>query len=343
MHRAMQATSSAAKGSRWPGPAQAASHARDHVASSSTHAQRLPRCQSLWSSESQPAEDSPTVELPTDALLEPFQGARKPEGGYTPHEFVIFTDRPLRHEVTVTVAVPRAAVYEAWQEPLNWLEWFSPIDQMAFHEDNPDLVTMYLWYRWARTPYLELFSTLRRTRSEEGVHMLWEPAEGAPLVAALLLEDAPGGGTRATLRLSYLIPKVLWEFAGSVAVYGDVDDLLRGCMESMARYLEAVDPQELRATRAADRKAIAEGFPEQRRLQQEDIARRAASRHPAPWAGGGGGEEESGGEELEAASDDDEEGAAPQQRVTPIERDADGALVLNPAAARARRRWRPAP
>lgn len=120
--------------------------------------------------------------------------------------------------------------------------------QIGFHEENPEMVSMYLWYRWgewagggvwrsgtaapslavalarhavpllthssvlprpppALTPFLELYTTLERTRSEVDKYIVEEPVEGMPLVAAALFQEADGGsGAVVTLRISYLLP-----------------------------------------------------------------------------------------------------------------------------------------
>ena len=72
-----------------------------------------------------------------------------PTPGYTPFEFIEFSDIPMRHEISVLVAAPVAKCFDLWADRLNWLYWFEDfIDEMGFHEEDPSLVSMYLWYRW---------------------------------------------------------------------------------------------------------------------------------------------------------------------------------------------------
>eukprot|EP00887_Chlorella_sp_A99_P007333 scaffold2.g7333.t1 len=273
-------------------------------------------------------EEYPELELPEDATLEDPPPLRYESGGYTPFEYIEFSDVPLRHEVSVYVDAPVEKVYGCWADRLNWLYWFEDfIDEMGFHEEDPSLVSMYLWYRWAMTPKLELYCTLQRTqarrsssrrlpapapappcrrlaaprpppaRDGRSLHMqeevnkyiLEEPYEGMPLVAAVLFQraDAVQGewigeeeeeeeeegeededeeeelgealtGTLVTLRMQYLLPtEVLHEFAGEVAVYGDVDGKLEAAMAAMKAWVEQARRKHSPAPRAGRRRAPA--------------------------------------------------------------------------------------
>ena len=136
-------------------------------------------------------------------------------------------------------------------------------------------MSMYMWYRWATTPFLELYVTLDRTQEEENKYILEEPVEGFPLVAAVLFteavgdddggSDGTGSSTIVTLRVSYLLPKVLHEFAGQLAVYGDVNRKLEKCMEKMKSVVEAVDMQVLEEMKKENEEEIKAGFVEQRK------------------------------------------------------------------------------
>jgi uncharacterized membrane protein len=195
-------------------------------------------------------------------------------GGYTPFEFIEFTNIPMKHEVSIAVDRPVGDCYKVWESRINWMQWFDMIDEVGFHEEEPSYMSMYMWYRWATTPFLELYVTLDRTQEEENKYILEEPVEGFPLVAAVLFtedvggEDVggeDGGGTIVTLRVSYLLPKVLHEFAGQLAVYGDVNRKLETCMEKMKSVVEAVDMQVLEEMKKENEEEIKAGFVEQRK------------------------------------------------------------------------------
>lgn len=83
-----------------------------------------------------------------DVIYEDFQGVRLRDRGYTPFEFIEFTNIPLKHEVAVWVDRPVADCYKVWQNRLNWMQWFGMIDEVGFHEEQPSYISMYLWYRW---------------------------------------------------------------------------------------------------------------------------------------------------------------------------------------------------
>lgn len=191
------------------------------------------------------------------------------EGGYTPFEFIEFTDIAMKHEVTVHVDRPISDCYKVWDSRLNWMQWFDMIDEVGFHEEEPSYMSMYMWYRWATTPFLELYVTLDRTEEEENKYIVEEPVEGFPLVAAVLFHsEDDDAGTGVTLRISYLLPKVLYEFAGQMAVYADVNKKLQKCMDKMKSVVEAVDMGALEEMLKENEQVLEANFKEQREMKQ---------------------------------------------------------------------------
>ena len=194
------------------------------------------------------------------------------EGGFTPFEFIEWTNIPMKHEVTIAVDRPIGDCYKVWESRINWLQWFDMIDEVGFHEEEPSYMSMYMWYRWATTPFLELYVTLDRTQEEENKYILEEPVEGFPLVAAVLFtkeRDDDAAATLVTLRVSYLLPKVLHEFAGQLAVYGDVNRKLEKCMEKMKGVVEAVDMNVLEEMQRENEEEIKASFVEQRKKKEK--------------------------------------------------------------------------
>jgi hypothetical protein len=87
-------------------------------------------------------------------------------GGYTPFEYVDFTDEDVLHEVQVTVDKPREHVFEVWADRLNYGEWFSLLGQAVLHADSPELASYFVFYKWGQLPPLELYATLARDLEE---------------------------------------------------------------------------------------------------------------------------------------------------------------------------------
>lgn len=88
-----------------------------------------------------------------DPNLDSFEGFRDrgdDHDGYTPFEFIEFTDLPLKHEVSMWVDRPISDVYKIWHNRLNWMQWFDMIEEVGFHEEEPTYISMYLWYQWGR-------------------------------------------------------------------------------------------------------------------------------------------------------------------------------------------------
>lgn len=206
----------------------------------------------------------------------------------------------------------------------------------------------------ATTPFLELYVTLERTQAELNKYILEEPVEGMPLVAAVLFQEgdeevATASGTTITLRLSYLLPKVLYEFAGQVAVYGDVDKKLCACMERMKEFIEAIDIEEVERIRLENEAEIRANFAAQRerksaalKRREERIAKWAAEAEAASGDSSSGtlGLEESDREEDQQLKSDGDgaEEESDSKEITRLTMPSDGTAMSNPAARKRRRK-----
>ncbi|GAB4820294.1 hypothetical protein N2152v2_007340 [Parachlorella kessleri] len=255
-----------------------------------------------------------------DMYIDRYVGGRREGGGYTPFEFISFSEIVLRHELVQRVEAPVAKCFQIWKDRFNWMQWFDMIEEVGFHEEDANLMSMFFWYRWASTPFLELFVTLERTECEENKHIMEEPVGGAPLVAAVLFEEQGPQATLVRLRISYQLPEVLRDFAGQMAVWGDVDRKLQASMARMALFVEAADLAALQEQRARDWQLVEEGFPEDRRLREEAWAAEEARVAELQEQGQ---EEEESGSEGEGA---EEEGPAAAAGAAAAPAAADGGL-----------------
>ena len=240
-------------------------------------------------------------------------------GGYTPFEYVDFTDEDVLHEVQLRVRKPRAHVFEVWADRLNYGEWFSLLGQAVLHADSPELASYFVFYRWGRLPPLELYATLSR-ELEAGESVLERSVDGWDLAVGAFFEDdvADDDGTAATLvtlRLGYALPAPLAEHVGSVGVYGHVEEILQADMRAMKRFIEAGGGSDLAALRerrreeeaalaaqvreerskGADSVLVAASQAESQGLYDEEMAeygeeqQQAGEEEDAPFASGGGG------------------------------------------------------
>lgn len=127
--------------------------------------------------------------------------------------------------------------------------------------------------------------TLERTKAEANKYIIEEPVEGLPLVAAVLFQEGyesedgsdevpRSGGTTVTLRISYLLPKVLYEFAGQLAVYADVDKKLTNCMRRMKAFIEGTDLTELDEVMKENEAVIKANFAAQKERKARALKRR---------------------------------------------------------------------
>ncbi len=233
-------------------------------------------------------------------------------GGYTPFEYVDFTDEDVLHEVQVRVSKPRSHVFEVWADRLNYGEWFSLLGQAVLHADSPELASYFVFYRWGTLPPLELYATLSR-EVEPGESVLERSVDGWDLAVGAFFEADPAdpeAATLVTLRLGYALPAPLAEHVGSVGIYGHVEEILRSDMQAMKRFVETGGGSDLAALRerrreeeaalasqvqeerskGADSVLVAASQAESQGLYDEEVAAYCDEERGGGGGGGGGGE-----------------------------------------------------
>lgn len=104
--------------------------------------------------------------------------------------------------------------------------------QLIVDGADADAAQLMLFYRWRRTPPLQILVTLHKERSDDGRVLAFSSDDGMPLVALLRFEAAPearGGAaaTVVTLELEYALPNVLVEYIGKLGIEMHVDGILR--------------------------------------------------------------------------------------------------------------------
>ncbi|BDA47792.1 hypothetical protein COCOBI_11-0490 [Coccomyxa sp. Obi] len=185
----------------------------------------------------------------------PLDGGRNP--GYTPFEYITFTDELIQHTLTVQVDAPVSKVYRIWANRLNYNEWFDLIGQMVLHTEDPDYASYFLFYKWGQLPTLELYVTLMRTL-EENEFVVERAVDGMDLSVGAYFKEKDGG-TEVNLRVAYLLPEQLRQYVGPVGVWGDINDILQENLEVMKDFVEEVDVDELDKVRALDKNVMDEG------------------------------------------------------------------------------------
>lgn len=134
---------------------------------------------------------------------------------------------------------------------------------------------------------------------------------------------------------------MLLEFAGQVAVYGDVNRKLQSCMVKMKEFIETADMAELEQTRQENEQEIRANFALQQEQKQEALLKQR-EQNAAIWAAAAAranagasaeADAEAGGEavkEEEASVTENEVNEGGKRR----KRAKAGAQVNNPAARR---------
>lgn len=108
--------------------------------------------------------------------------------------------------------------------------------QLIVDGEDSDAAQLMLFYRYRRTPPLQILTTLHKERSPDGTVMSFSSDDGMPLAAMLRFEAAPdtrGGAATTTvaLVLQYALPNVLLEYIGKFAVEMHVDGILKQNLE----------------------------------------------------------------------------------------------------------------
>lgn len=223
-------------------------------------------------------------------------------GGYTPFEYVDFTEEDVLHEVKISVSKNKEHVYEVWADRLNYGEWFSLLGQAVLHADDPTLASYFVFYQWGLLPPLELYATLERDL-EPGESVLERSVDGWDLAVGAFFESDENDSekTNVTLRLGYALPAPLAEHVGSVGIYGHVEEILQSDMRAMKRFIESGGGSDLGALRERRREeeALLAAQVQEERSKGADSVLVAASKaesqglydeEAAEYGDGGGGE-----------------------------------------------------
>ncbi|EIE18215.1 hypothetical protein COCSUDRAFT_60416 [Coccomyxa subellipsoidea C-169] len=177
--------------------------------------------------------------------------------GYTPFEYITFTDELIEHTLSIQVDAPVSKVYRVWANRINYNEWFDLIGQVVLHTEDPEYASYFLFYKWGQLPTLELYVTLQRTAVEND-YILERAVDGMDLSVGAYFREKEGG-TEVSLRVAYLLPEQLHQYVGPVGVWGDVNDILQENLDMMKVFVEAVDADELDKVRALDTQVMDQG------------------------------------------------------------------------------------
>lgn len=108
--------------------------------------------------------------------------------------------------------------------------------QLIVDGEDSDAAQLMLFYRFRRTPPLQILTTLHKERSPDGTVMSFSSDDGMPLAAMLRFEAAPdarsgAAATTVSLVLQYALPNVLVEYIGKFGVEMHVNEILKQNLE----------------------------------------------------------------------------------------------------------------
>jgi hypothetical protein len=96
-----------------------------------------------------------------------------------------------------------------------------------------DVAQVMMFYRWRRSPMLQLLLTLRR-QTVDGDMISYSSDDGLPLVVLIRLspdESDPQHATQVIFNVEYKLPQLLVDFAGKFGVHMHVDGILQQNIE----------------------------------------------------------------------------------------------------------------
>lgn len=124
----------------------------------------------------------------------------------------------------MTINKPRTKVFDAWRRR-EYLKYFPLLDSHGAHKGRAEEHQHTFYYKYHDLPALEIRWTEGRTEIKEGEMIVFKTVEGAPVAGQVEFRDAQGGdaqATEVTLKVQYLLPTVLGEHVGHLAVRTDV-------------------------------------------------------------------------------------------------------------------------
>ncbi|KAF8062649.1 hypothetical protein HT031_003978 [Scenedesmus sp. PABB004] len=281
-------------------PARVATHAVDAGSSSGGGSSSGESYDSTLSSSAAgggPADEAPALqagEAEESPPAAPRAAAASPPperdiGGYTPAEYISWSDDPTRqchHAAEVVVDAPIGAAFALWADWARLIEFMDLVGQIGLDPDTPDMALFQCFYRWRKLPMMEIIFLLERTCVEPDARITFESATGMPIKGEVRLQEQADGRTRVALAFSHPVPNLLVQLqVGPFGLETDLLRILRENLETYRRLAEAAAPPDWPAARAA---AAARGAAreaaeaaEAAAAQRERRAAPAAARRPA--------------------------------------------------------------
>ncbi|CAG9462260.1 unnamed protein product [Pedinophyceae sp. YPF-701] len=144
----------------------------------------------------------------------------------------------MDNEVSVNISASPDACLAAW-EAREFIPFLPFLDEHYTYEGDTDVTDYLFYYRWAKTPPLQLISTIKRAPLPDGrAGFEFASLEGAPLTGSVEFKP-DGAGTVAELKLKWSIPKFLKSFIGTIPIWGDVNDKLTDLLDRFKTHVES--------------------------------------------------------------------------------------------------------
>jgi len=188
---------------------------------------------------------SQPTKVNSDANTISFPGIDNTEGGYTPFEFVSFTDQLLKHEISIDVAASPEECYEAWKDPKMLASCFEFVtdytdltDDATEGEPATECAGMTVMYKLGTYPTLQLKFEWSRVDDVPGRGLGVQSDEGMPMMASVEFDADESGSTKNTFKICYSMPRQLGLFEDPLVVHRNMDMLLNQYMKNVKAYIE---------------------------------------------------------------------------------------------------------
>eukprot|EP00878_Enallax_costatus_P003970 GHUV01004192.1.p1 GENE.GHUV01004192.1~~GHUV01004192.1.p1 ORF type:complete len:414 (+),score=134.93 GHUV01004192.1:81-1322(+) len=175
-------------------------------------------------------------------FLQPCKAVDRDIGGYTPSDYITWSDDPKQqchHQAEVVVDAPVDACFALWMDWTKIIDFLDLIGQIGLDDGIPDMALLQCFYRWRRLPLMEITFLLERTKVEPNKRIKFQTCYGMPMKGQVTFQEQADGQTKFKLYFTHGVPNLLVQL--QVGPFGVETDLMRILKENLAEYKTLVE------------------------------------------------------------------------------------------------------
>lgn len=180
----------------------------------------------------------------------------QPISGYTPANYITYSDQMVQHWHSVVVHAPRSVCFQFFSDWNRLVDFLDLVSQIGLDPATPDKALFQCFYRHELLPVMEIVFVLQKTRVVPDERIEFETVWGMPMTGLVTFDELPGEqGTRVSLQLQHAIPGLLLELrVGPFGLTGSLGPIFQHNLDDFKRLVEvaASDPAALPPRQEAD-------------------------------------------------------------------------------------------